>query len=255
MDCERALRLISERLDGRLDEGDSRALAEHLRECRECTEVARRFEGLAGLLAEYEAPRAPAGLKARIIAETAVARPSRRRLAPGRWAFGGITAAAAAALIAVTIWRATPPQDEAAEGTGAFEVVYAAPGMPMEFAELCVLLLPRAEEAADRFGAAISAEAPRAGKRIAAGAAGLPERAGRLSGQVVDSLAPRLMEGAGKAFRVMKVFGFEEIEELENEGAPPDRAGEERVFRAVGHRVVRANGTVRDTDDASKVYS
>lgn len=255
MDCETAGRLISERLDGRLDEGDSRALVEHLRECRECAQLALRFEGLEGLLAEYEAPRAPAGLKARIVAATAAARPSRRRLAPGRWAFGGIAAAAAAALIAVTIWRVTRPQDEPAAGAGEFEVVYAAPGVPMELAELCVLLLPRAGEAADRLGVRIRTEAPRVGKRIAAGAAGLPERAGRLSSELVDRLAPRIMDGAGKAFRVMKVFGFEEIEELENEVAPPDQAGEERVFRAVGHRVVRTYGTVSDTDDASKVYS
>lgn len=254
MDCETAGRLISERLDGRLDEGDSRALVDHLRECRECAQLALRFEGLQGLLAEYEAPRAPSGLKARIIAETAVAPPSRRRFALGRWALAGV-AAAAVALVAVTLWRATLPEDEPAAGTGEFEVVYAAPGVPLEFAELCVLLLPRAEEAADRFGAAISAEAPRVGKRIAAGAAGLPERAGRFSGDVVDSLVPRIMDGAGKAFRVMKVFGFEEVEKQDEEAMPPGQAGEEDVFRAVGRRAVRTYGTVRDTDDAGKVYS
>jgi len=245
MDCETACRLISEGLDGRLDENDRRALAAHLSDCTDCAEVARRFAGLADILSEYDAPGAPADLKNRIVAEAGFG-PSAsiaRRSTAIRWGIGAL-AAAASLLVAVAVWRAAGPAEEVVADGAEAEILYLAPEVPAEFARACAVILPRADDAASRFGSRVAADLPRAGERVAAGAAGLPERAGRLSGRILEGVTPRVMEGAGRAFRIMTIFGFEEPEENGASEAPRARAGEGNEFRAAGRRVVVVNGAV-----------
>lgn len=101
-DCERALDLLSARLDGGLEAGEAAELEEHLAACPSCRAAAAELETLEGLLPELLEEEVPQGfhqrLMEKIAAEQVVPFPTK---APRRVWKGLLATAAVAAVVII----------------------------------------------------------------------------------------------------------------------------------------------------------
>jgi predicted anti-sigma-YlaC factor YlaD len=101
MDCEKFKEWISRRADGPLDEGEERALREHLAGCEECAAFRDDLARMKEFYAAWSAPRVPEGLRERVLqgGRLELARRRRRSLLSG----AARLCAAALVMVAVTI--------------------------------------------------------------------------------------------------------------------------------------------------------
>jgi anti-sigma factor RsiW len=98
LSCEKALELVSARLDGELSHSECQQLAAHLDGCAACDGAAAQTELTDGLLRSIAPEAAPSGLLQRIEAATELAStPAPRPVQWRRWvpSFAGVAAAAA----------------------------------------------------------------------------------------------------------------------------------------------------------------
>ncbi len=109
MECEKTKDLLSEYIDGRLPVDEAAAIAAHLEDCRGCREVERELRATISLVARLAGKEAPEGfaegvsaaLERRMLLEPPPVGARRWRWAA--WSFGGISAAAAAVVLAILI--------------------------------------------------------------------------------------------------------------------------------------------------------
>lgn len=113
MNCDQCRELLADFLEGLLDEEAQRRLEMHLADCPTCRAELAEVWQLSAHLARTGLSVPPLSLEAavmdRIVQEQALAL---RRLAMRRrirfWGISGVTAAAAAALVVITLWSPTP---------------------------------------------------------------------------------------------------------------------------------------------------
>ena len=116
MDCDETQDLLHGYLDDELDVVSSRALAQHLQACPACTqayEAQRTLQAALRTSALYFAP--PPSLPKQVRA--AVRRASRADTRPTGWTWGGLSVAAAMAIVVLLVWSGglvhrRPPVDE-----------------------------------------------------------------------------------------------------------------------------------------------
>ena len=155
MKCDEAQRLLSEALDGRLDESGRSRLAEHVAQCPSCAKEEQRLRRLNSILGAWEVEPAPSRLKSRILAAVSRARTEPRVFHGRVWQLAAaVTIAAAVALVLfLSADRETgekPLPDTAAAGG---VTILANPyDLPPEVATLAASLTPRAGQAAFAFG-------------------------------------------------------------------------------------------------------
>ena len=122
MTCDETREMIHPYVDGELDLGDALDVETHMRDCTECAAVHRNTVALRSSIRQNGTyVRAPAGLERRIRAIV----PPPQRTARSAWILNWITAAAAAFLLATTIWFATHRPGDNAQQLLASEVASA----------------------------------------------------------------------------------------------------------------------------------
>jgi hypothetical protein len=138
MNCQRARRLLSERLDHPLSLRTSAALCEHLADCVECTGYDERLQVRMTDISRLSA-LAPLPRRAYVsvqMTEPARARSFGRRLASGAAWSGGVLALLLVAAIAFSLWQPgrlpdAPPTIAASSAPAPLSII-AAPPMPDE---------------------------------------------------------------------------------------------------------------------------
>jgi len=160
-DCRRALRLVSEHVDERLNARERVALERHLEGCSDCRREYETLRFTASLLRSLPEPRAPRSFALE-------RRPMR---APARWAWGFSAATALTAAALVFVFAA----DQAGLGRET------SGPQPEPTAQSVVAAQDKSEGQAQAFGAAPAAEAP-AGKGGGAEAVETPSEEDMLAG-------------------------------------------------------------------------
>jgi hypothetical protein len=110
MDCREARDLLQEELDGRLDAAAAVRLAEHVASCASCAEERRSLASLRATFRATPRPAAPADFKSGVMS----ALPNGRLLRLPR-VLGWIAAAAAVALVGVSLFSESPLGGASAE--------------------------------------------------------------------------------------------------------------------------------------------
>ncbi len=177
MNCRSARRMLSERQDGRLTPGQSKTLDEHLAHCSECTDEARRFERLAGLLPQWPVAPVPASLKERVLerAKTPAEPRSVRRADWLRWAAAAaVLAVVVGAVIRLNARRGASDEEVARVPEDKETTLYVAPELPPEMAELCRKLSPAAARAVANASESVATLVTDASGQLAAATKGIP---------------------------------------------------------------------------------
>lgn len=112
MDCNAAQLALSARLDGELSPAEEQALQEHLARCPQCRALQEELSALHTLLNELEPPAVPPELKAGVMANLPPQEKAGRKVVSLHWKRWGAMAAAAAIVIAATVWLRMPSPDQ-----------------------------------------------------------------------------------------------------------------------------------------------
>lgn len=112
MDCNAAQLALSARLDGELSPAEEQALQEHLARCPQCRVLQDELSALHTLLNELEPPAVPPELKAGVMANLPPQEKVGRKVVSLHWKRWGAMAAAAAIVIAATVWLRMPSPDQ-----------------------------------------------------------------------------------------------------------------------------------------------
>ncbi|MHC4713376.1 MAG: anti-sigma factor family protein [Planctomycetota bacterium] len=198
MNCAEAGRLISEHLDGRLDEARLKMLSAHLSQCPACAKEHQGLRRLNSLLGVWESEPVSPDLKARILkaADRPQKAPATRAHVVLRWAAVLIIGVFLGGALLLLAGRENGEEGESKGlGNDGVVVVEKTPELPPEVAALCVRLSPLAGDAAlemsRRTASAVLGTSGVLRKRAGA----IPEHIGTVAERFVEGFVPPLRKG------------------------------------------------------------